>query len=86
MRFQKIIALVLFSSSAWAGFNFGECSGSGTFKQEIHEFKNYEDAVTVGVIPAGLKVYVLNLQATKMSIFVYTEIMMTKLYIGLLDS
>ena len=36
-------------------FDFGQCSGSGTFEQQIHKFQNYEDSVTVGEIPSGIQ-------------------------------
>ena len=44
------------STSTWAGFNFGDCSGSGTFEQEIQHYNgNVDNAVTVGSIPKGLQ-------------------------------
>ena len=51
-----IIITFLFSTTLWANFNFGECSGSGTFEQQINHFNgDYENAITVGDIPAGIK-------------------------------
>lgn len=53
---KKILwSIGLFTSQGWAGFNFGECSGEGTFQQEIHKYQNYEDTVTVGEIPKGIQ-------------------------------
>jgi len=38
------------------GFDFGQCSGSGTFEQQIDAFGgDYEKTVKVGEIPAGIK-------------------------------
>jgi len=55
---KKIIlstALVC-TSTLWAGFDFGECSGSGTFAQHIDAYGgDTEKAVTVGVIPKGIQ-------------------------------
>ena len=45
----------LLTSPILAGFDFGECSGEGTFQQEIHQYQNYEDTVTVGEIPKGIQ-------------------------------
>jgi M6 family metalloprotease-like protein len=40
----------------WAGFNFGECSGSGSFEQEIENYNgDYENVVMVGSIPEGIQ-------------------------------
>jgi len=57
---KKILSLLLLCSSIYADFDFGECSGSGTFEQEIIYYnqdgkKDYENAATVGVIPAGIQ-------------------------------
>ena len=50
-----LVCAILTTYVSAGGFNFGSCSGSGTFEQEIHQFNNYEDAVTVGEIPAGIQ-------------------------------
>jgi len=56
----------LLSSSLYAGFNFGECSGSGTFEQEIVSFGgDYENAATVGEIPAGIKGLKISLRSNR---------------------
>ncbi|CAA6801210.1 MAG: odd Oz/ten-m homolog 4 [uncultured Sulfurovum sp.] len=39
-----------------ASFNFGSCSGSGTFEQQIIYYnKNYEQTALVGTIPQGIQ-------------------------------
>ena len=61
MKTKIIIPLILSASSfLWAineGFDFGHgCgAGNGTFTQEIHQFTDYEDAVTVGKIPKDIE-------------------------------
>ena len=55
MKNYFIVVLLLISTVLNADFNFGECSGSGTFEQEIHKYKTYEDAALVGSIPRGIK-------------------------------
>ena len=61
MKKQIFIASVLMSTSLlWGindGFDFGQgCgAGNGTFSQEIHQFTDYEDAVTVGKIPKDIE-------------------------------
>lgn len=61
---KMLITLPLMTLQVWAGFNFGECSGSGTFEQEIiHYNGDYETAITVGDIPAeieGLKILLIS--------------------------
>ena len=53
---RKILVVVLLSVQAWAGFNFGECSGSGTFQQNILAYNgDKEKTVNVGEIPAGIE-------------------------------
>jgi len=58
---QKNILLLglLLTSSAFAlndGFNFSECSGSGSFEQQIEQYgSDYEKAITVGTIPKSIK-------------------------------
>jgi len=63
MKKTIIIIFLLLTSIISADFNFGECSGSGTFEQQIHEFTNHEDTVDVGEIPKGiqgLKIYLIS--------------------------
>lgn len=51
-----LIVNIVLISNLWAGFNFGECSGTGTFEQEIKDYRGaYENAVYVGEIPAGIE-------------------------------
>ncbi|CAA6820698.1 MAG: Unknown protein [uncultured Sulfurovum sp.] len=55
--FKKgLFAFALFISQVNAGFNFGDCSGSGTFEQQIvHYAGDYENTTTVGHIPQGIE-------------------------------
>lgn len=54
-----LLASLFLSTSAFAlndGFNFTECAGSGTFKQQIQHYGgDYENTITVGTIPIGIK-------------------------------
>ena len=63
-----LISLVL-STSAFAlndGFNFTECSGSDSFEQQIQHYNgDYENAISVGVIPAGIEGLTINLTSDK---------------------
>ena len=53
---QKILIILLLVSQMWAGFEFGECSGSGTFEQPIAHYQgDYERTTSVGIIPKGIK-------------------------------
>lgn len=54
---KKILLLIaLLITQINANFVFSECSGSGTFEQEIEYYgDSYENAVTVGTIPAGIE-------------------------------
>ena len=52
---KLLLLFTILVSTLFAGFNFGECSGSGTFEQQIHKFQSYEDAITVGEIPQGIQ-------------------------------
>lgn len=46
---------MLHATPSWAGFNFGECAGSGKFEQQIEHYGgDYENAVKVGEIPQGI--------------------------------
>ena len=56
---------LILSTQIQANFNFGECSGSGTFEQQIHQFQNYEDAAIVGEIPSGIKGLKVSLTSDK---------------------
>ena len=48
------------------GFNFGECSGSGSFEQQINHYGgDYENAITVGEIPAGIQGLHISLESPK---------------------
>ncbi len=52
------VPLLLAASTAGTGdgFDFGDCSGSGTFEHEIAPYGgDLESAVTVGTVPAGLQ-------------------------------
>lgn len=55
--FKKVLLLcALLVSHIDAGFDFGQCSGSGTFEQQIvHYAGDYENAATVGQIPQGIE-------------------------------
>lgn len=61
MTKQLFLATSLLMTQAYAlndGFDFGEeCKGgSGSFEQQINHYQgNYENAITVGEIPAGIK-------------------------------
>ena len=52
---KLLLLLIILISNISAGFNFGECSGSGTFEQQINKFNSFEDAITVGEIPKGIQ-------------------------------
>lgn len=55
MKKRIIISTVLSLTTLWAGFDFGECSGSATFKQQINHYNgDYEKVVEVGTIPQGI--------------------------------
>ncbi len=58
MKLSALLAPILLAGSATGtgeGFDFGDCSGSGTFEQEIAPYAgNVDSAITVGSIPAGL--------------------------------
>jgi len=59
MRKKLLLAASLVVTNAYAlndGFNFDECSGSGSFQQQInHYMGDYENVITVGEIPAGIQ-------------------------------
>jgi hypothetical protein len=53
---KKLIFTLLTTLPLIANFNFGECSGSGTFEQQIiHYNGDYENAIFVGSIPVGIE-------------------------------
>jgi len=55
---NKILTLILAlnTNMLFANFDFGECSSSATFEQQIiHYGGDYENAITVGEIPVGVK-------------------------------
>ncbi len=52
---QLLLILTILTSNVFADFNFGECSGSGAFEQQINKFTSFEDAITVGEIPQGIQ-------------------------------
>jgi hypothetical protein len=60
-RLVKTVALtsLCIGTQAYAlndGFNFDECSGSGSFEQEINHYGgDYENAIEVGQIPTGIQ-------------------------------
>jgi len=64
---KKILIFILLSSFVvHADFNFGECSGSGTFEQSIiHYDGDYENTTTVGVIPSGIQGLKISLVSDK---------------------
>jgi len=61
MTKKLLLAVTLLATNAYAlndGFDFGEeCTGgSGSFEQQINHYSgNYENAITVGEIPEGIK-------------------------------
>ena len=59
MKKYIVAAGLLFTLPLWAlndGFNFSECSGSGSFEQQIQHYGgDYENAITVGTIPIGIE-------------------------------
>jgi len=56
MKHHFIATLLLITTALNANFNFGECSGSGTFEQQIvHYAGDYEKTSMVGTIPAGIE-------------------------------
>ena len=53
---KTLLLIILLSTTLWSNFNFGECSGSGTFEQQIVQFSNnYENTTIVGEIPSGIQ-------------------------------
>jgi len=73
----RVILLVnlLLSASLWAEFDFGECQGAKSFEQYIEQYDgDYENAVTVGKIPKGIKGLKITLTSDKdVDIRIYGE-------------
>ena len=67
----KIISMITLGLSTQImalneGFNFGECSGSGSFEQQINYYDDdYENAITVGEIPKGIQGLKISLKSDK---------------------
>lgn len=56
MKNKILIVFILAYTSVWAGFEFGDCSGSGSFEQQIEQYQgDYENDVIVGDIPIGIQ-------------------------------
>ena len=56
MKNKILIVFLLAHASVWAGFDFGDCSGSGSFEQQIEPYQgDYENDVIVGDIPIGIQ-------------------------------
>jgi len=72
---KKIILFTaILLNIAFAGFDFGKCSGSGTFEQQINKFTSFEDAITVGEIPQGIQGLHIELNSDKdVDIRLYAE-------------
>ncbi|CAA6800912.1 MAG: Unknown protein [uncultured Sulfurovum sp.] len=48
--------VLVLSINLWGQFDFGECSGTGSFEQQIEHYAgDYESAVLVGTIPEGIQ-------------------------------
>ena len=69
MKKNIILAMLLCGTQAFAlndGFNFEGCSGSGEFEQEIQYYDgDYENAITVGEIPAGIEGLKINVKSDR---------------------
>ena len=51
-----VIILSLLSVAVFGGFDFGACSGSGTFEQEVVYYNHdFENTALVGTIPQGIE-------------------------------
>ncbi len=63
---KRVLFAALAMNIIYAGFDFGECSGSGTFEQHINQYGGqYENATYVGTIPKGIKGLKINLLSDK---------------------
>ena len=56
-----LLSSLLLVNSAWAEFDFTECSGSGTFEQNILQ----NDSISVGTIPIDIEGLSIELQSNK---------------------
>jgi len=66
MKTVILSTALLCSGTLWADFNFGECSGSGTFAQHIDAYgTDTENAVVVGTIPKGIQGLKVTLSSDK---------------------
>ena len=54
---KSLLLLPLMVINTWAGFDFGECSGKGTFQQQINksDINNHDDDILIGKIPQGIE-------------------------------
>ena len=61
-----LFSLFSFPTNIQAGFDFGECSGAGTFEQKIIQYGgDYEKVVEVGTIPKGIQGFKVQLTSDK---------------------
>lgn len=58
-------AVLLSAPQSFAGFDFGQCSGEGTFQQEITRHTNHDDDILVGTIPQGIQGLKITLKSTE---------------------
>jgi len=71
MKIMRLMVLTIASMATQVyalneGFNFGECSGSKSFEQQINYYNgNYENAITVGEIPQGIQGLHISLESDK---------------------
>jgi len=72
---KRLLLFMFLTASIYAGFDFKTCSGSGTFEQQINHYHgHYENAITVGTIPKGIKGLQINLISDKdVDIRLYAE-------------
>ena len=63
---KKTMLYLAMSGTLFAGFNFDECAGSGSFEQEIISYQgHYEQVVDVGEIPKGIQGLHIELSSEK---------------------
>jgi len=56
MKTKLMLLIVVMTTYVYAGFNFGECSGTGTFQQQVEAYGgDYTKDVLVGTIPKGIQ-------------------------------
>lgn len=56
MKYILFMLLLFFTPAVWGNFDFGTCSGSGSFQQPIDAYHgDYEKTLTVGTIPKGVQ-------------------------------